>query len=55
VGSAHIGEFGSRQAIVQAKGELAEALPGAAHGGIAILNADDPLVAAMAARPGHLR
>jgi UDP-N-acetylmuramoyl-tripeptide--D-alanyl-D-alanine ligase len=50
VGSAHIGEFGSRQAIAQAKGELAEALPGAAHGGVAILNADDPLVAAMAAR-----
>ena len=50
VGSAHIGEFGSRQAIAQAKGELAEALPDAAHGGVAILNADDPLVAAMAAR-----
>ena len=28
VGSAHLGEFGSREAIAQAKGELVEALPG---------------------------
>ena len=50
VGSAHLGEFGSRQAIAAAKGELVEALPPAAAGGVAVLNADDPLVAAMAAR-----
>jgi UDP-N-acetylmuramoyl-tripeptide--D-alanyl-D-alanine ligase len=50
VGSAHLGEFGSRAAIAAAKQELVEALPGAAAGGVAVLNADDPLVLAMAAR-----
>jgi UDP-N-acetylmuramoyl-tripeptide--D-alanyl-D-alanine ligase len=50
VGSAHLGEFGSQDAIAQAKGELVEALPAAADGGVAILNADDPRVAAMARR-----
>ncbi len=47
VGSAHVGEFGSRAAIAQAKGELVEALPASA---VAVLNADDPLVSAMASR-----
>lgn len=50
VGTAHLGEFGSRDAIAATKGELAEALPCAADGGIVVLNADDPLVAAMASR-----
>ena len=47
VGKAHLGEFGSQQGIAQAKGEIVEAL---GSDGVAVLNADDPLVAAMAAR-----
>ncbi|MFJ6795757.1 UDP-N-acetylmuramoyl-tripeptide--D-alanyl-D-alanine ligase [Streptomyces sp. NPDC091268] len=50
VGSAHIGEFGGRAQIAQAKGELVEALPAEADGGVAVLNADDPLVRAMSSR-----
>jgi UDP-N-acetylmuramoyl-tripeptide--D-alanyl-D-alanine ligase len=50
VGSAHLGEFGSQEAIALAKGELVEALPPAESGGVAILNLDDPLVAAMSSR-----
>jgi UDP-N-acetylmuramoyl-tripeptide--D-alanyl-D-alanine ligase len=47
VGTAHVGEFGGRENIARAKGEIVEAVP---PGGTAVLNADDPLVAAMAAR-----
>lgn len=47
VGKAHLGEFGSVDAIAQTKGELVEALP---SDGVAILNADDERVAAMAPR-----
>jgi len=46
VGQAHLGEFGSREAIATAKGELVRGL---AAGGTAVLNADDPRVAAMRA------
>lgn len=50
VGSAHMGEFGDRDAIAKAKGELVESLPAASDGGVAVLNADDPKVSAMASR-----
>jgi UDP-N-acetylmuramoyl-tripeptide--D-alanyl-D-alanine ligase len=47
VGTAHVGEFGGREQIALAKGEIVEALPA---DGSAVLNADDPLVAAMGSR-----
>ena len=49
IGSAHLGEFGSREAIAQAKGELL------ADSRVAVLNADDGLVLAQAGRaPGRV-
>ncbi|MCV7055587.1 UDP-N-acetylmuramoyl-tripeptide--D-alanyl-D-alanine ligase [Mycolicibacterium gilvum] len=45
VGTAHLGEFGSREAIAATKSELPQAVP---QSGVVILNADDPVVAAMA-------
>jgi UDP-N-acetylmuramoyl-tripeptide--D-alanyl-D-alanine ligase len=50
VGSAHLGEFGDIAVTARSKGELVEALPAAAAGGVAVLNADDALVTAMAGR-----
>ncbi|MEB3020977.1 UDP-N-acetylmuramoyl-tripeptide--D-alanyl-D-alanine ligase [[Mycobacterium] crassicus] len=45
VGTAHLGEFGSREAIADTKAELAQAVPAS---GVVILNVDDSAVAAMA-------
>jgi UDP-N-acetylmuramoyl-tripeptide--D-alanyl-D-alanine ligase len=47
VGPSHMERLGSLDAIADAKAELVEALP---EDGVAILNADDPRVAAMADR-----
>ncbi|MDY6055566.1 UDP-N-acetylmuramoyl-tripeptide--D-alanyl-D-alanine ligase [Micrococcus sp.] len=47
VGTAHAGSFGGVENIARTKGELMEAL---GPDGVAILNRDDPQVAAMAAR-----
>jgi UDP-N-acetylmuramoyl-tripeptide--D-alanyl-D-alanine ligase len=44
VGTAHVGEFGTREAIGTAKAELVQALPTT---GFAVLNADDPIVSGM--------
>ena len=47
VGGAHLELFGSVEGVAQAKGELIAALP---HDGLAVLSADQDLVAAMATR-----
>jgi UDP-N-acetylmuramoyl-tripeptide--D-alanyl-D-alanine ligase len=47
VGVAHVGEFGDKAQIAVAKSELVEALPST---GVAVLNADDPLVWQMRSR-----
>ena len=47
IGTAHAGEFGSKEQTALAKGEIVEALPA---DGLAVLNADDPYVAEMAPR-----
>jgi UDP-N-acetylmuramoyl-tripeptide--D-alanyl-D-alanine ligase len=47
VGHAHAGEFGGIEQVALAKGELPAALP---PDGVAVLNADDPRVIAMARR-----
>lgn len=47
IGTAHVGEFGSKEQTAQAKGEIVEVLPA---DGLAVLNADDPYVSAMVSR-----
>lgn len=47
VGTAHLGEFGSREAIAATKSELPQSVPSS---GVVILNADDHAVAAMSAK-----
>ena len=48
VGPTHLERLGTIERIAQAKAELPEALPSANQGGVAILNADDERVRAMA-------
>ncbi|MBA3369397.1 MAG: UDP-N-acetylmuramoyl-tripeptide--D-alanyl-D-alanine ligase, partial [Geodermatophilaceae bacterium] len=50
IGTAHLGEFGSVEVVATAKSELVAALPAAADGGVAILNADDPATPYLAGR-----
>jgi len=45
VSTAHLGEFGSREAIAKTKAELPQAVP---RSGVVVLDVDDPAVAAMA-------
>jgi UDP-N-acetylmuramoyl-tripeptide--D-alanyl-D-alanine ligase len=48
VGPTHLERLGTIERIAQAKAELPQALPPAAEGGVAILNADDPWIRPMA-------
>jgi UDP-N-acetylmuramoyl-tripeptide--D-alanyl-D-alanine ligase len=48
VGPTHLARLGTIERIAQAKAELPQALPAAKDGGVAILNADDERVRAMA-------
>ena len=50
INETHLAYLGSLEAIAAEKGRLAEALPTAAQGGVAVLNYDDPRVRAMASR-----
>lgn len=50
IGSAHLEDFGGYEKTTQGKGELVEALPSAADGGLAVLNADDERVRTMRPR-----
>jgi UDP-N-acetylmuramoyl-tripeptide--D-alanyl-D-alanine ligase len=52
VGDMHLERFGSLDAIVTAKGELAEAIP---SGGLLVVNADSPGALKIAHRAVHLR
>lgn len=49
VGTAHVGEFGSREAIAVAKGEILEALT---DEGVAVINLDDEFTSQMGERTG---
>lgn len=51
-GTAHVGEFGGPEKIVEAKGEILEGL---AADGVAVLNRDDPAFARWAQRAGERR
>ncbi|MFI2752649.1 UDP-N-acetylmuramoyl-tripeptide--D-alanyl-D-alanine ligase [Cellulomonas sp. P22] len=52
VGSAHLGEFGGIEAVARAKAEIVQGL---VPDGVAVLNADDPRVRAMASvAPGQV-
>jgi UDP-N-acetylmuramoyl-tripeptide--D-alanyl-D-alanine ligase len=48
VGPSHLERLGTMERIAQAKAELPQALPSVDEGGVAVLNADDPWVMAMA-------
>ncbi len=52
IGREHLEFFGNLDGVVREEGTLAEALPGAEHGGVLFLDGDSPFASTLASRTG---